>query len=379
MNMVTVKQVEDNTLVSNVATHEQLKCPQLCLQGIRIPLYRFSSQCLLDDSPFEGLPCIPEEEQSILDSLLLAQWEDRVWKGVLRYDVTTSEIKVICGRRKFLAQLNEGWGINYMPKHEEKKICSQGDPPVFKWMKHHEELLFCVASGEMLKPELIPSAAVPDGAVLIIINAIPVEYGHVFLVPWGSDSFYQVLDARSLEMVAGVAVEINNCSFRLFYDCPAAGTSHLYFQACYFPSPLPVELTPVDTFFRDGRRGMCISAVTDYPIKTLLFESNQKSKIMVEVLVEICSCLQEKSIPYNLLISDSGKKIFLFLQLRKLANSRTLSAWECGGYFLFKSTSEFDQATEEAVVKKLSAVSLDDEGFQVVKQLCCSIADKFSG
>lgn len=79
-------------------------------------------------------------------------------------------MQVICGRRKFLAQLNEGWGVNYMPKHEEKKICSQGDPPVFKWMKHHEELLFCVASGEMLKPELIPSAAVPDGAVLIIIN-----------------------------------------------------------------------------------------------------------------------------------------------------------------------------------------------------------------
>lgn len=89
--------------------------------GIRIPLYHFSSQCLLDDSPFEGLSCIPEEEQSILDSLLLAQvqtkadknlstycvlaiilvlliilfqWEDRLWKGVLRYDVTTSEIKV---------------------------------------------------------------------------------------------------------------------------------------------------------------------------------------------------------------------------------------------------------------------------------------------
>ena len=67
------------------------------------------------------------------------------------------------------------------------------------------------------------------------------------------------------------------------------------------------------------------------------------------------------------------------MQLQKLANSKTLSAWECGGYFLFKSTSEFDQATEEAMLKKLSDVSLDDEGFQVVKQLCRSIADKFSG
>ena len=56
------------------------------------------------------------------------------------------------------------------------------------------------------------------------------EYGHVFLVPCGSDSLAQVLDTKSLEMVARFAVEINNCSFRLFYDCPTAGTSHRYFE-----------------------------------------------------------------------------------------------------------------------------------------------------
>lgn len=377
--MVTIKKVEDNNLVSKVATPEQLN-QGFCLQDIRIPLYCFGSQSLLDNSQSEGLLCITEEEQSILDSLLLAQWEDRMWKGVLRYDVTTSEIKVICGKRKFLAQLNEGLGMHFVPKPEEDKICGQGEGglSVLKLMKHQEELLFCVASGEMAQPELISAAAIPDGAVLIIINEIPVEYGHVFLVPCGSDGLDQVLDARSLEMVARFAVETNNCSFRLFYDSPPAGTSHLYFEACYFPSPLSVELTPVDTFYCDEWRGMRISAVTDYPIKTLLFEGNQKFKRMLEVLVEICYRLQEKSIPYNLLISDCGAKIFLFLQMQNLANSRTISAWECGGYFLFKSRSEFDQAIEETMLRRLSAVSLDDEGFQVVKQLCCSIADKFA-
>lgn len=376
--MVTVKQVEDDNLVSKGAIPEQLKCPQFCFQDIRIPLYRFSSQSLLDDSPFEGHVCITEDEQSALDSLLLALWEDKMWKGVLRYDVTTSEIKVIFGKRKFIAQLNERLGMDYVPKPEPDKICGQGNLSEFQWTKHQEEFLFYVASGEMAISELIPSAAMPDGALLIIINEIPVEYGHVFLVPCGSDSLAQVLDTKSLEMVARFAVEINNCSFRLFYDCPTAGTSHRYFEACYFPSPLPVELTPVDTFFHEGQRGMRISAVTDFPIKTLLFESNKKFKRMVEVLVEICCQLQEKSIPYNLLISDSGKKIFLFLQMQNMANSGTLSAWECGGYFLFQSRSEFDQATEETMLNKLRDVSLDDEGFQVVKELCCSIADKFA-
>lgn len=75
---------------------------------------------------------------------------------------------------------------------------------------------------------------------------------------------------------------------------------------------------PVDTLFGDGKEGTHISMVIDYPIKALLFErkSNCNFKIVLEVLAEICSFLQDKSIPYNLLITDCGKKIFLFLQVR---------------------------------------------------------------
>lgn len=60
--------------------------------------------------------------------------------------------------------------MDYVSKPQENRVCSQGDLSFTKWMKHHEELLFCVASGEMTEPELIPSATVPDGAVLITIN-----------------------------------------------------------------------------------------------------------------------------------------------------------------------------------------------------------------
>ncbi|KAK0578227.1 hypothetical protein LWI29_007018 [Acer saccharum] len=60
---------------------------------------------------------IPEEEQSLLDALLLAQ----MWKGHFRYDLTTSEIKVISGRVKFLTQLNEGWNMDYLSKAEDNK------------------------------------------------------------------------------------------------------------------------------------------------------------------------------------------------------------------------------------------------------------------
>lgn len=85
-------------------------------------------------------------------------------------------------------------------------------------------------------------------------------------------------------------------------------------QACYFQIPLPVEFMPSDTFFGDGQEEIRISSVADYPIKTLIFESNH-FKLMLEVVAEICSCLRGKQILYNLLISDHGRKIFLFLQV----------------------------------------------------------------
>ena len=72
---------------------------------------------------------------------------------------------------------------------------------------------------------------------------------------------------------------------------------------------------PVDTFFADGRTGTHISTVMDYPIKAILFECTYNINMMVEVMSETCSYLQEKNIPYSILISDCGKKTFLFLQV----------------------------------------------------------------
>ncbi|KAK4858354.1 hypothetical protein QYF36_015118 [Acer negundo] len=373
--MVTIRKFERNKFLSKFESSEQLKCSLFSFQGIKTPIYYMGSQSLVDNTAVWGLSKIPEEEQSLLDALLLSQWEERMWKGRFRYDVTTSEIKVISGRGKFLAQLNEGWNMDYLPKAEDNKICQQIDPFIFHCMNHDEELLFCVASSEKANSEIIPEATVPNGAILIIINASPAEYGHVFLVPWGSNRIYQ-FDVVSLEMMLRVSVETNNPSFHLFYDSSSPAASHLYFQACYFPDHLPVELMPVDTFFADGRTGTHISTVMDYPINALLFECTYNIKMMVEVMSETCSYLQEKNIPYSILISDCGKKIFLFLQT--LGTSCKLSAWECSGYFLFRSRSEFDQVTERAMRKHLSAVSLDDEGFQTVKQLCFSIASKLA-
>ncbi|XP_024022771.1 GDP-L-galactose phosphorylase 1 isoform X2 [Morus notabilis] len=373
--MVGVKQLVDDNLLAECANAipKQSKLPQFLEAGVSVPLYCFGSQPLMDHESFGEHLGISKDEASMLDTLLLAQWEDRTMKGIFRYDVTTNEIKAIEGRKKFLAQLNEAWNMDHLPKLENNKAFQQEGVFELNSMKQHDKLLLCVASSEKSTPELIASAAVPNDAMLIFINASPVEYGHVLLVPYQTNSFYQFLDASCLEMAVRIAVGIKNCCFRLFYNY-STDASHLYFQACYFSNPLAVELMPVDTFYGNAQSGMRISVVTDYPIKTLLFESNQKFEKMMEVLAKICSCLVEMRISYNLLISDRGKKIFLFLQLQELEHTCSLSAWECGGYFLFKSRTEFDLATEKTMLKQLTVVSIHDEDFKAVKLLCCNTA-----
>ena len=60
---------------------------------------------------------IPTEvaTSSLLDTVLLAEWEDRFEQGLFRYDVTACATKVVPGAYGFIAQLNEGRGSKKRP------------------------------------------------------------------------------------------------------------------------------------------------------------------------------------------------------------------------------------------------------------------------
>jgi len=63
------------------------------------------------------------------------------------------------------------------------------------------------------------------------------------------------------------------------------------------------------------------------------------------------------------------------MQMQNWLNSKTPSDWEYGVISCSKSRFEFDQATEENMLRKPRVASMDDE---VVKKLCFSIEDKFA-
>lgn len=369
--MVSLKQFEgENAFVKPNAGSEQSKCQQMPHRGIKTHIYWLASTA-------KGNFAADDEDQSLLDALLLSQWEERSWKGQLAYDVTMCETKIIMGGMKLMAQLNEKWNANFIVDFEND-VLEPLEPPKSGHMKIiRENLLFCIASAEKEDSELIPSTALPKDGILVMVNVNPVEYGHVFLVPYDITQRSQLLDKKILDLISQFAKEINSYSFRIFFDHKSsAHADHLYFQAGYFANPLPVELLPTVLIYGGlDNEGVNICEIADYPLKALVF-TGPYSELLFGLVAEICSILMANDVVFNLLVSDCATKVFLFPQVPLPTAGGHLSTWECGGYFVYKTKAEFDNAYEADLSKRLAAASLDDKGFQALKQLCRSAAIK---
>jgi GDP-L-galactose phosphorylase len=56
----------------------------------------------------------------------------------------------------------------------------------------------------------------------------------------------------------------------------------------------------------------------NYPVRGLVFEGGNTLDDLSNAVSDSCICLQENNIPYNVLIADSAKRIFLIPQVRAL-------------------------------------------------------------
>nr|XP_010906486.1 GDP-L-galactose phosphorylase 2 isoform X2 [Elaeis guineensis] len=320
--MVSVTQVDgEYPFLKQNTGSEQSKCHKVPFTGnflgIRTHVYWLGSPTE-GNGAYVGFPYAVEERQSLLDALLLSQWEDHAWKGQLNYDVTACEIKVVSGEKNFVTQLNENWHPNFLTEFENN-VFQPLEPIKSSCMKICEEdILCCAAHGEKESSVIIPLTMVPKDGILIVINA------------------------------------------------------------SYFANPLPVEVLPTVPVYGDLlKTGICICEVADYPLKALVFIS-KNLKALADVVAEICSTLHNHNSAFNLLISDHGAKIFLFPQVRTVLLECHLSAWECGGFFVYNTKSDFDHVSEVEILKRMASMSLDDHSFQALKQLCCNIANKLT-
>ncbi|KAA8530656.1 hypothetical protein F0562_005410 [Nyssa sinensis] len=326
---------------------------------------------------------------SFLNNLLLGQWEDRMNQGLFRYDVTTCETKVIPGKYGFIGQLNEGRHLKKRPtEFHIDRVLQPFDENKFNFTKvGQEEVLFRFEPSNDKKSHFFPSMPVNDNLnspSVVAINVSPIEYGHVLLIPHVLDCLPQRIDHDSFLLALHMAKEAADPFFRLGYNSLGAFATinHLHFQAYYLSVPFPVEKVPTQRILTVKGlpdSGVTVSRLLDYPVRGLVFEDGDTLRDLSDAVASSCILLQNNNIPFNLLITDCGKRIFLFPQCyaekqalgevsQELLDTQVNPAvWEISGHMVLKRRKDYDDASEEYAWRLLSEVSLSEERFQEVK------------
>ncbi|CAM0949959.1 unnamed protein product [Alopecurus aequalis] len=275
-------------------------------------------------------------------------------QGLFRYDVTACETKVIPGNLGFVAQLNEGRHLKKRPtEFRVDRVLQPFDSAKFNFTKvGQKEVLFQFENGGADDSYFLKSApiTVADRAPNVVaINVSPIEYGHVLLIPRVLDHLPQRIDQESFLLVLHMAAEAASPYFRLGYNSLGAFATinHLHFQAYYLTVPFPVEKAPTQ--------------------RIPLAEGGIKSGV------------KDNNVPYNVLISDSGRRIFLFPQCyaekqalgevsQELLDTQVNPAvWEISGHIVLKRREDYEEASEASAWRLLAEVSLSETGFEEVK------------
>ncbi|XP_050216498.1 GDP-L-galactose phosphorylase 2-like [Mercurialis annua] len=356
-----------------------------CIQGAKLPLYAFKKVNEIASKEVVE-PENTEAPVAFLDSLVLGEWEERVQRGLFRYDVTACETKVIPGQYGFIAQLNEGRHLKKRPtEFRVDKVLQPFDGSKFNFTKvGQEEVLFQFEASEDGDIQFFPNAPidVENSPSVVAINVSPIEYGHVLLIPHILECYPQRIDRESLLLAIYMAAEAGNPYFRLGYNSLGAFATinHLHFQAYYLAVQFPIEKAPTKKITTLDC-GVKISELVNYPVRGLLFEGGNALQDLSNTISDACICLQVNNIPYNVLISDCGKRVFLLPQCyaekqalgevspELLDTQVNPAVWEISGHMVLKRKEDYEEASEANAWRLLAEVSLSEARFQEVNAL----------
>lgn len=360
---------------------------ECCIQGAKLPLYAYKQ--VVENAERKHAVATRESGEppvAFLDSLLLGEWEDRMQRGLFRYDVTACETKVIPGEYGFIAQLNEGRHLKKRPtEFQVDKVLQPFDGKKFNFTKvGQEEILLQFEPSDDCDAKFIPCAPVnvQSSPSVVAINVSPIEYGHVLLIPRIFECIPQRIDSQSFLLALHLAVEGGNPYFRVGYNSLGAFATinHLHFQAYYLAAPFPIEKAPtkkITTVTNEVK----ISDLVNYPVRGLVFEGGNSLQDLADSVSDSCICLQKNNIPYNVLIADCGRRVFLLPQCyaekqalaevspELLDTQVNPAVWEISGHMVLKRKKDYEEASEGNAWRLLAEVSLSEERFEEVKAL----------
>ena len=160
-----------------------------------------------------------------------------------------------------------------------------------------------------------------------------------------------------------------------------ATINHLHFQAYYLMEAFPIERAqttrlPQRVYKKRHRHGVVVNQVMGYPVRCLCFERKDATfEALADLLGNACERLQERNIPFNLLIADHGARVFLIPQVFShraakgeipedvAATGVNPAVFEISGHLLYKQQDDYDACTQDAAFKMLACASLGEEEF----------------
>ncbi|XP_072998502.1 GDP-L-galactose phosphorylase 1-like [Typha latifolia] len=342
------------------------------LQGARLPLYCFSK---IDS----------REPRALFLDRLLKEWEERRMRGLFHHDINACETKILPGEHNFIATLVEGRDLKKRPtEFRMNEVIQPFDDRKFNFTKvKQDELIFRFEESENGEAKYFENNPMDVSASpnIVAINVSPTGYGHVLLIPRLLDCLPQRIDRESFLLAVYMTREAGNPYFRMGYNSLGgfATINHLHFQGYLLEVSFPIEKAPTQRIATLGS-SISIFQLMQYPIRGLVFEGGIALQDLSDAVSSVCILLQENDRPYNVLISESGKRIFLLLQCyakkqalgevsQELLETRLYpAAWELSGHLVFKRREDYAKASEQSICKFLVEAALSKEQFEGVKQ-----------
>ena len=340
------------------------------------------------------------QDASDFDRVLIEAWEDRFAGGLFRYDVTAVLTRLIEGPSRYVAQYNEGRATKKrQTEFKMDLVCQEFDGKKFNFTKaDQKEVLFTFEeqdedeeeneNEEPGRTEFIERGEISKSPNLVLINVSPIEYGHVLLCPRVSEMLPQQIFADALIPPLRMCAESKNPYFRVGYNSLGAYATinHLHFQAYYLMEAFPIERALSKPFaedvFKNPKRPMgkqvhaeCLR-VYDYPVRCIVFELGSKGFVdLAKWIGRACSRLQKRNIPFNLLMTDHGARVFLIPQIfsHKIAQNKipewivdtgiNPAVFEISGHMLFKREEDYEICSEAMASGILASASIEEDEF----------------
>ncbi|KAJ1286677.1 hypothetical protein BS78_03G370200 [Paspalum vaginatum] len=330
-----------------------------------------------------SLDLIEHEDPNLSPFLLklFNEWDDRKARGLFHHDISSCESKMLPGGHNFVATLIEGRDQKKRPtEFRMNQVLQPFDSGKFNFTKvSPSEVVFTFHETDKGSVQYFDGApdTVSASSTAILINVSPIGYCHVLLTPRFQDCLPQRIDQESFLIAMYVAREARNPFFRVGYNSLGgfATINHLHFQAYYLKAQYPVEKAAAENLMTIGN-GVSIARLVDYPVNGFAFEGGASLEDLSDVVSKLCIFLQENNRPFNVLISDSGKRVFLLpqcyaeKQLLRKASQEFLdmrinpAIWELSGHLVLKRRKDYNEASEANICRFLVEAALSETEFQ---------------